>query len=406
VLQPLGIRDFALLWTGMTVSLLGDGIYLVTIAWQVYELSNVPTALSVVGIAWTVPTVLLLLVGGVLSDRIDRRRMMMVSDVVRGIAIGAIGLLAMADALELWHLLVLVAVYGAGEALFAPAFNAIVPDLVPGEQLVQANSLDMLVRPLTTQLAGPALGGILIAAIGTGGAFLLDGASFAISFACLLAISPRPLPVRDPESPSSMVREIGEGFRFVRSQTWLWGTLAAAAVFLLVFYGPSQVLLPFVVKNDLGGTARDYGFVLAAAGIGAIGAALVVGQRALPRRQITIMYASWTLAAALIVVWGIASELWQMMLASVVRGAGATVGMVIWMTLMQMRVPRALLGRVSSLDWMVSIGLIPVSFALTGPIAAAVGARETLIGAGVLGATITIAFLFVPGMRDPEREQT
>jgi DHA3 family tetracycline resistance protein-like MFS transporter len=404
VLQPLGIRDFALLWTGMTVSLLGDGIYLVTIAWQVYELSNVPTALSVVGIAWTVPNVLLLLVGGVLSDRIDRRRLMMVSDVVRGIAIGAIGFLALADALELWHLLLLVAVYGAGEALFAPAFNAIVPDIVPGEQLVQANSLDMLVRPLTTQLAGPALGGILIAAIGTGGAFLLDGASFAISFACLLVISPRPLPVRDPESPSSMAREIGEGFRFVRSQTWLWGTLAAAAVFLLVFYGPSQVLLPFVVKNDLGGSARDYGFVLASAGIGAIGAALVVGQRALPRRQITVMYASWTLAAALIVVWGIASELWQMMIASVVRGAGATVGMVIWMTLMQTRVPRTLLGRVSSLDWLVSIGLIPVSFALTGPIAAAAGARETLVGAGLLGATITIAFLFVPGMRDPERD--
>ena len=386
----------------MTVSLLGDGIYLVTIAWQVYELSNVPTALAVVGIAWTAPNIPFLLLGGVLSDRIDRRRMMMVSDVVRGIAISAIGVLAVADVLELWHLLVLVAVYGAGEALFAPAFSAIVPDIVPREQLVQANSLDMLVRPLSTQLAGPAIGGVLIAFMGTGGAFLLDGASFAISFACLVALRPRPLPVRDPSAGSSMVREIGEGFRFVRSQTWLWGTLAAAAVFLLVFYGPSEVLLPFVIKNDLDGSASDYGFVLASAGVGAVAAALVIGQRALPRRHITIMYISWTVAAGLIVVWGLASELWQMMLASVLRGAGTTVGLVIWMTLMQTLVPRTLLGRVSSLDWLVSVGLIPVSFALTGPIAAVVGAREVLVGAGVLGATVTIAFLFLPGMRDTE----
>ena len=403
VLRPLGNRDFALLWTGLTVSLLGDGIYLVAIAWQVYELSNAPTALSIVGIAWTLPTLVFLLVGGVLSDRFDRRRLMLASDAIRGIAIAGIGALAVSGTLELWHLLGLVAVYGAGEALFAPAFQAIVPDIVPQRDLVQANSLDMLMRPLGAQLAGPALGGLLVAAIGAGGAFLLDAASFGVSAACLLAMRPRPLAFGDSAAPRSALREVAEGFRFVRAHTWLWGTLLAAAIFLLVSFGPQQVLLAFVVKNDLGGTAGDFGLVLAAAGLGAIGVAIAMGQWRLPRRHITFMYVAWTLASLPIVVWGIAAELWQLMLASIVRGAGATAGMIVWMTLMQTRVPRGLLGRVSAFDWLVSIGLIPVSFALTGPIAEAVGARETLVGAGALGAVVTLAFLFLPGMRDTER---
>jgi MFS family permease len=406
VLRPLGIRDFALLWTGMTISLFGDGIYFVAIAWQVYELSNAPTALSVVGIAWTLPIVIFLLVGGVLSDRFDRRRLMIVSDLLRGAAIAAIGVLAVTGVLELWHLLGLVAVYGAGEALFAPAFQAIVPDIVPQDHLVQANSLDMLMRPLGAQLLGPAIGGLLVAGVGAGGAFLIDAASFMASAGCLLAMRSRPLALADAPAERSALREIGEGFRFVRAHTWLWGTLAAATVFLLVSFGPQQVLLAFVVKNDLGGTAEDFGLVLAAAGLGAIGAAIAMGQGRLPRRHITFMYVAWTLGSLPIVVWGIATELWQLMLASVVRGAGTTVGMIVWMTLMQTRVPRQLLGRVSSFDWLMSMGLIPVSFALTGPVAEAVGARETLVGAGALGAVVTLVFLLLPGMRDTEREES
>src|SRR4029453_4455134 len=108
ILIPFRIRDFALLWTAMTVSLLGDGIYFVAIGGQGYEISDAPTALSIVGVAWTLPNVLLILVGGVLSDRFDRRSLMIVSDIVRGLAIGVIAFLSIAGTLELWHLVVLV----------------------------------------------------------------------------------------------------------------------------------------------------------------------------------------------------------------------------------------------------------------------------------------------------------
>jgi MFS family permease len=388
----------------MTVSLLGDGIYLVAVAWQTYELSNAPTALSIVGVAWTLPLVLFVLVGGVLSDRLDRRLIMIVSDVLRALAIGAIGVLSVTGSLELWSLVLLVAVYGAGEALFVPSFQAIVPDLVPAPLLVQANSLDMLMRPLAAGLVGPALGGLLVAWLGAGTAFLVDAGTFMVSAACVLAIRARP-PRAEREIETTMLADLREGYRFVRSIRWLWMTLLAATISLLLFFGPAQVLLPFVVKNELGGGSGDFGLALAAAGVGSIVGAIVIGGRALPRRFITVMYVGWTLAIGMIAFWGIATGLWQIMLASFVRGVGISVSMVIWSTSIQTRVPRELLGRVWSFDWMLSLALIPVSFALTGPIASVLGARETLVLAGVLGAVVLMSFLFVPGMRDIERDR-
>ncbi len=404
ILVPFRTRDFGLLWAAMTVSLLGDGIYFVAIAWQVYELSNAPTALSVVGVAWTLPNVLLILIGGVLSDRFDRRTLMIVSDVVRGLAIGLIALLALTDSLEFWHLLVLVAVYGAGEALFAPAFQAIVPDIVPAEHLVQANSLDMLMRPLAAQLAGPAIGGLMVAAFGTGVAFAFDAATFGVSALCLLAMGKRPLPWReDSISVRGALADIREGFGFARSERWLWASLLAAAVSLLFSFGASQVLLPFVIKNDLGGGSGDYGLALAAVGVGSILAAVVVGRGALPRRPIAVMFSGWVTAVVCVGLWGLATEVWQIIAISVVRGAGISVGLVVWMTLMHTRIPRHLLGRVSSVDWMLSMSLIPLSFAAIGPVAEAFGARETLVAAGLLGAAVIGAAPFVFGLLPDER---
>jgi len=407
ILVPFRIRDFALLWTAMTVSLLGDGIYFVAIAWQVYELSDAPTALSVVGVAWTLPNVLLILIGGVLSDRFDRRSLMIVSDVVRGLAIGSIAVLSLAGSLELWHLLVLVAVYGAGEALFAPAFQAIVPDIVPAEHLVQANSLDMLMRPLGAQLVGPAFGGLLVAGFGTGTAFAVDAATFAFSGLCLLAIRRRPLPFReDAISVRGALADMAEGFRFARSERWLWASLLAAALSLLLFFGPSQVLLPYVIKNDLSGGSGDYGLALAFVGVGSVAAAIVMGQRHLPRRPIVVMFTSWTAAMASVGLWGLAGEVWQILVISVVRGAAISVGLVVWMTLMHTRIPRHLLGRVSSVDWLVSMSLIPISFAATGPVAEAFGARETLVAADFLGAAVIGLSPFVFGLLREEQRLT
>ena len=402
MLQPLRNREFRLLWFGETVSLMGDVVYFVAIAWQVYELSNAPTALSLVGAAWTLPTALFLVIGGVVTDRFDRRVVLLCSNLIRAVAIGILGLLSILGILELWHVFVLVAVYGVGEAFFGPVFGAVVPDLVPPEQIVEANALDQFVRPFAVRMIGPAVGGLLVAAFGTGQAFMFDAASFVVAAGAAALM--RPIPAKVTSEGSRLKEQIGEGFRFVRAHVWLWGTLCSAGLTLLFFWGPVEVLLPFIIKNELGGSSSDFGVILAAGGAGAVIAAIAMGQLGIPRRHITFMYLAWFLAVAPVSLFGLVTEVWQAMVISAVLGAGATTGLIVWGTLMHRLVPKELLGRVTSLDWLVSISLVPVSYALTGPIASLVGARETIIGAGILGGAMTLVFLLLPGMHDTEKD--
>jgi Major Facilitator Superfamily len=195
------------------------------------------------------------------------------------------------------------------------------------------------------------------------------------------------------------------GFRFVRRRVWLWGTLLSAALAYLAFMGPTEVLLPYVVKNDLHGSARALGLVFAAGGVGAVGAALAMGQRGHPRRDVTFIYVVWTLATLAVAGYGLATATWQLGLACLLFNALEAAGTIVWATLKQRHVPASMLGRVSSLDWLISIGLLPLSFALTAPVAAAVGARATLVGAAAIGGAITLGALFLPGMRDVEASE-
>ena len=405
ILVPLRHADFRLLWTGMTVSLRGDGITTIALAWQAYELSDAPTAFSMVGFSMAVPHVILLLVGGAVSDRFDRRKVMLAADVVRMVAVTALGLLSLSGHIQIWHMMVLAALYGAGTAFFGPAFDAIVPDLVPEDELPQANSLDQFVRPAAFRMLGPALGGWLIAGFSgrAGDAFLIDGFTFAISIACLTLMRSRRRQPDEDEVPASMVAEIKEGFAYVRTQVWLWGTFLAATLAYLIFWGPAEVLLPYIVKEEMGRSASDLGFIFALGGIGAMLAAVVMGNREMPRRHMTFMYLVWTLSTLMVAGYGLATLPWQAMVFAFLFNALESAGLIVWITTKQRLVPGRLLGRVSSFDWFISIGLVPLSYAFTGPVAEAFGARTTLVAAGLLGGLVTISFLFLPGMRSIER---
>ncbi|MEX0625973.1 MAG: MFS transporter [Chloroflexota bacterium] len=405
LLEPLQERDFALLTAGSLVSLLGDGFFVVALAWQVYEISNVPTALSLVGVAWTLPLILFVLLGGVFSDRYDRRWMMIGADCVRAAAIGMLGVLSISGLIEIWHVVALISFVGLGDAFFNPASTAIVPDLLREEQLPQANAFQALVRPLMFRLAGPAIGGFVIAGVGPGIAFLVDGSSFVVSATAIAFITTRPTRQVVAHGPRQTIAEVGDGLAFVRRNPWCWATLLSAMFSLLVFAGPVQVLLPFLVKNELGLGPDALGAIFAVGGVGSIAAALAVGQLGLPRRRITVMYAVWAGGVALFAGYGVMNSLWQAFVIGFATAALFEVGQIIWITLLQTLVPREMLGRVSSLDWLVSIGLVPVSFALTGPVAALLGPGPTMIAAGLIGSLLMGVLLFVPGVRDPERGQ-
>ena len=233
-------------------------------------------------------------------------------------------------------------------------------------------------------------------AASAGLAFTVDAASFAASLAAVLAIPKRTH--RHREHQASPTTALKEGLRFVRGRVWLWGTLLSAAFGYLLFLGPAEVLLPYLVKNELHASAGTLGLVVAAGGLGAVGAAVFMGQRGHPRRDVTVMYVTWTLATLAIAGYGIANAAWQLMIACLLFNALEAAGTIVWATIKQRHVPGSLLGRVSSLDWLVSIALMPLSFALTAPVAALVGVRATLIGAAVLGAAVTLGAYFLPGM--------
>ena len=163
-----------------------------------------------------------------------------------------------------------------------------------------------------------------------------------------------------------------------------------------------MLLLPFVVKEEMGGSAFAFALVFAMGGIGAMLAAIVMANRGIPRRNITFIYVVWTVSTLMVAGYGLATLPWQAMVFAFAFNALESAGLIVWITTKQRLVPDRLLGRVSSFDWFISIGLVPLSFIFTGPVAAVLGARTTLVGAGLLGGVMTLAFLFLPGMRDIE----
>jgi DHA3 family tetracycline resistance protein-like MFS transporter len=398
LIGPLRERDFALFCGGTLVSLLGDGIYLVALPFAVLGLGGGAAALALVGLAWSVGILGFLIAGGLLADRYDKRRQLLVADAIRLVAVGTAAALSLGGVLEIWHLVALGFVFGAGEGLSGPAMSAIIPELVPGEELVQANALVQTLKPIALRFVGPALGGLAVAVLDTGGALLVDAGSFAVSIACLLGMQARSPAHEGQHEP--LLRQVREAGAFVRGQTWLWATLIMAALALLVFYGPTEVLLPLRVSHDLGGTAGQFGLILAAEGVASVIGTVIIGQLGMPKREITVLYWVWGLAGFALIGYALVDAVWQLALCTFAFGLFSGAGNPIWATLMQVRVPVALRGRVASLDWMVSVGLTPVSFALTGPAAALFGAQAVLLVAGVIAGGITVVMLYaISGLR-------
>ena len=368
----------------MTISALGDGIYTVALAWQVYDISNTPTALSLVGVAWFLPQIAAVLLAGVIADRVDRRWLMIAADIMRAVAIGVMGVLSVAGQLELWHVWVLVALYGIGNSFFYPAYTALVPQVLPKDQLVQAAALRQFVRPLSMRVVGPALGGAIVAAAGPGTGFLIDAGSFAASTVALLVMSSYPLVHAAGRTVGTVLGDMADGLRYVLSLRWLSLTLLAVTLSMVFFLGPVFVLMPFVVRNHIHGGAGGLGLVLAAGGIGALIASVSMAQRGLPRRPLFVVYVAWAIAAFCLIGYAESDAVWEAALVSALSVGSLITGQILWESLLQRCVPGEYLGRVASVDSFVSSGLVPLSLAITGPVAGALGTLATLRWAGVI----------------------
>jgi MFS family permease len=388
-IRPFRHRDYRFLVASMGVSLFASGMWIVALVWQVIELGGGPSELSLVATASSLGLLLSVLIGGVAADRLPRRALLIVVELVRiGTAL-AVGLLAVTGMLHLWHLAVVAFLIGAAEAFFFPAYTALLPTLLPPDELLAANGVEGMLRPVAQQALGPALAGVVVGAAAPSVAILVAGGLYTVALLALVAM--RTLPVPAADEGSSVLGELREGFGYLFRTGWLFATLAFASLYVLVLIGVFEVLLPFAVRDQTGSGAGGFAFVLGAFGVGGAIGSLVVSSLRMPRRYLTTMILLWGAGAAPMALIGMTDRLWVMGLAAFVVGFTGSAAMVIWGTLLQRRVPPHLLGRVSSLDFFVSLALMPVSMAVAGPVGEWIGIPTTFVLAGAVPVFLAVA---------------
>jgi MFS family permease len=380
------------------------GLWLVALAWQVISLGGGPAQLSLVTALYSVGLLAFVLVGGVAADRLLQRLVMLAADLVHAAVLLMLGPLSISGNLRIWHLAVGGLVIGADESFFIPSYTAILPRLLPERELLAANGLEGTLRLLAQQAAGPALGGLVVAALSPGAAILAGGLTYLFSAGCLLAMRVRLIKGTEKSGASvaSVFADLREGYRYVRATSWLWATLLFALAAVLFVVGPLEVLLPFAIRDNLGGGAEEYGLALAAFGVGGAAGALAISSGRLPRRYLTVMILMWGLGSLPFAVVGMAGALWIVLAALFVVGTTFSAATVIWGTLLQRRVPEALRGRVSSLDFFVSLGLMPVSMAVAGPAGAFFGVTAVFLVAGILQMFFAAATILLPRLNRDE----
>lgn len=388
-LRPFRHREYRYLVGSMGISLFASGMWIVALVWQVIAMGGTPTELSVVATAMSIGLLASILVGGVAADRLPRRALLIVVETTRVVTAGAAGLLAVGGLLELWHLAVIAFVVGAAEAFFFPAYTALLPTLLPADELLAANGVEGALRPTAQNALGPAAAGAVVGAFVPGVALLLAAGLYVVALLALVAM--RTMPVRAPEGGASVLGDLREGFGYMFRTGWLFATLAFASLYVLVLMGPIEVLLPFAVRDQTGAGAGGYALVLGAFGVGGALGSLAVSSFPMPRRYLTIMIMTWGVGALPLAVIGFTELLWLMAVASFLTGVTMSGAMVIWGTLLQRRVPSHLLGRVSSLDFFVSLVFMPVSMALAGPVGEWLGLGPTFLLAGTIPVFLGVA---------------
>ena len=407
-LRPFVHRDFRVLISALSISIFGSGMWAVAMVYEVIHLSGGPLELSLVATAASVGLVGFVLAGGIAADRLPQRLLIIAVEGANLAVIATVTLLAMLNVLQLWHLAIGAFILGVGQAFFFPAYSAILPRILPAEDLLAANGMEGTVRPILQQAAGPAIAGILVAAFSPAHAVAGVAACHFLAFAILNFLGRQRLD--SPEKPSetavprSFLRDLREGFSYTIRTPWLLWTLIWACLSVLFLIGPIEVLLPFVVRDQLGGDSRVFGFMLAVMGVGSAVAALATASFPLPRRYLTVMVVTWGLGSLPVAAIGFMDNVWLLGGAMLIFGVTEGMGTVIWGTLLQRRVPRHLLGRISSLDFFVSLALMPVSMALAGPVAEVVPIWLIFLVAGLVCPIMAFVAVFAARMMTDEIE--
>jgi predicted MFS family arabinose efflux permease len=389
-LRVLRHRDFRFLFFGQSASAIGDQVVIVALALYVTQRTGSPTDLGLVLAAQSLPLIALVLFGGVWADRLPRQRIMTAADYARALLHGVLAASIVLGGASVVEMIVIEALFGAARAFFQPAYSGLLPQTIPDAEAQGARALSSTTENLAI-LVGPALGAAMVLTIGAGAAFALDAATFLLSAELLRHVRPRARG-QAPQKRTTVIADLRAGWREVRSRTWVWATIAAFAVVVLSAYATWYALAP-LVSRQLYGSLGVFGVLESAAGGGAVVGALV-GIRWRPRRPMVV-------GLLLTLIWPIqslafaaASPLAVVIVLAFGAGLGFTLFEVWWATALVRHIPPEALSRVSAYDWMGSLALLPLGFAIAGPLAGALGARTVLtVGAAVALAMLALALV-------------
>lgn len=415
--SPLAVRDFRLLWLGEGISTLGDQFAMIALPWLALLLSGSPLVLGTVMAAMAVPRAVLMMIGGAYVDRFSPRLVMIASNAVRLVAVTLMGAVVVGGVAQLWMLYVLAIVFGIADAFFFPAQTAIVPQLVSGEQLQKANGLVQGTAQFST-LIGPALAGVVIAGLASGGsatggtpgtggvalALLLDGLTFVASIVTLLLITNRP---GHGASEGSVLQQIGEGIRFVLGTRSLRVVIGISMIANLLIVGPFEVGIPVIAFSRLPEGATAFGLMTSAFGGGSLlgMAAAVMLPAPSPQRFALVVFGQMVVAGLAVAAFGaVHSTLFALALSGLI---GIFLGYtnLSFMSWVQRRIPRQLMGRVMSLMMFGSLALTPISMAVAGAVVS-ISLEATFLVAGLGMAILTVLALLMPTIRHMGLEPT
>jgi MFS family permease len=390
------------------LSILGDRVMMVVLPFAVLAVGGGVGGVAIVSAAQFLPFAVLALPAGVWADRLDRKKILIASDVTRfGCQLSG-GILLVTGTAHVLHLALLAALYGAADAFFAPAFTGLLPGTVSPINLQPANALRGLSFS-TGSIVGPVLAGFLVAFAGPGGAFLFDAGTFAVSIACLIPIRPRvAAQVMHDEDPGAsttrFLSSLKEGWSEVRSRPWVTSFLGGMAAYHLIVLPAIFVLGPVLAAEELDG-ARSWAIITAGFGVGCVvGDVLLLRWR--PRfalRVASLMLIGASCQAAFI---GSGFGVWAIAGLEALAGVCVTGTFTLWETSLQEHVPDRALSRVSSYDYLTSAGVIPLGNLLIGFVTVAIGLHHALLAMTVLGVTAAVAVAMVPAVRHLPRART
>jgi MFS family permease len=391
-------RQFRLLFLGQALSVVGDRMTAVVLPFAVLAIGGTATDVGIVAAAGFLPFIFLGLIGGVVADRIERRRILIASDVVRLVSQATAGILLVSGVAEVWHLAALTAIFGAADSFFSPAFSGLMPQTISEPHHLQpANALRGLSFS-TGSIAGPALGGILVATLGEGGALLVDAGTFAVSIACLLGLRPRVVQRGDPEPFAADLRG---GWREVRARSWVWSFLLAMVVYHVIVLPSIYVLGPVLMKEELDG-ATSWAIITVAFGLGSIVADVLL-LRWRPRFALRTAAIALAFASCQAVIIGSGLPILAIAAVEFLAAIGVSAFFTLWETSLQEHIPPAAISRVSSYDYVASAGMMPLGMIVAGPVSEAVGIHATLAWMSVIGVIAAAGCLAVRPVRELPR---